>query len=303
MDPSEPQALSENLEPATIDDLVADATSLGHKAGHRLVHDWVAKGLIDRPTRQRVGPTGSRKPLHSPAQRLLFCELLEMRDAGNTIQDLANSVIGLWIAVDHYIPTRQALRALRTWYGDPRSSKAEAHRISILQTDVLTDDPRLGTASERREFLRAVSDVYYTGRIDKDLLRKKGRPIFEPKDRYISVVHDRSVTAVADIDTFIHFLDITISAGRSVSEGLVTEEHLDRARILLRHHRDTTGGAVSMADLTCILGMFALNQDLLHRDPVPIDMTQLLDENGRERPVIYSIEPEDMGPTTEPQTE
>lgn len=226
-----------------------------------------------------------------------------MRDSGIPMQDLANTVIGLWVMVDDFVPTRQAQRVVRTWYGnDPRSSKAEARRISILQTDALTEDPRLGTARERREFLRAVSDVYYTGRIDKDLLREKAKPIFEPKDRYISVLHDRSVTAVADIDTFIHFLDINISAGQSVSKGLVTEEYLDRARVLLRQHCDITGRPVGMADLTCILGMFALNPDLLRRDPVPIDMTELFDEDGNQRPLIYSIDPEDMGPTSEPHT-
>ena len=293
-----------DIEPGTIDDLVADATNLGLKVSYRLVHDWVAKGLIDRPTRQRIGPTGSQKALHSPEQRLLFCELLEMRDSGNSIKDLANWVIGLWIMYDDYIPTRQTLRALRTWYSDdPRSSKAEAHRISILQTDILTDDPDLGTDRERREFLHAVRDVYYTGRIDKDLLREKSKPIFEPKDRYISVVHDRSVTAVADIDTFIRLLEITTSAGRSVSEGQVTEERLNRARFLLRHHCATTGRPVNMGDLTTVLGLFEQDPDLLRRDPVPIDMTELFDEDGRERPLIYSIDPEDVGPASEPQSE
>jgi hypothetical protein len=247
-------------EPGTIDDLVADATNAGYNVTHRKVHDWVAKGLIDRPERRRAGRTGSLKALHSGEQRILFLHLLSARSERATIRDTAESVIGVWHSLDDCVPTRQALRALRTWVGDPRSSKSEARRLAIMHTKPFTEDPRLGTAHDRRELLRVVSEIFYTGRMDVELLKDKARPIFEPRQKYLSVVHSQNTVTVPDVETLVLLLKTITRAGQSVSDGTVTEACLDQARILLRYH----AGPVGMADLLTVLGLFALCPEALH---------------------------------------
>ena len=253
--------------PGTIDDLVADATGAGYKVTPRTVHDWVAKGLIDRPERRREGRAGSLKALYAGEQRFLFQHLLSARSEQVTIRDLAGMVMAVWHTFDDCVPTRQALRALRTWVGDPRSSKSEARRLAMMHTWPFTEDPRLGTAHDRRELLRVVTDVFYTGRIDVELLLEKAEPIFEPRDKYISVVHSRERAVVPDVETLVQLLETITRAGRSVSDGDVTEACLDQARVLLRYR----AGRVGMADLLTVLGMFALTPEILHPPLTPVE--------------------------------
>lgn len=203
--------------PGTIDDLVADARDAGYPMTPRTVHDWVAKGLIDRPERRRAGRAGSLKALYSGEQRFLFLHFLSARSEGATIRDLAGLVMGVWHSLDDCVPTRQALRALRTWVGDPRSSKSEARRLAMMHTKPFTEDPRLGTAHDRRGLLRVVSDIFCTGRMDVKLLKDKARPIFEPRETYISVVHSHDVKAVPDVEALVLLLEIITRAGRSVN--------------------------------------------------------------------------------------
>lgn len=254
-------------EAGTIDDLVADATGAGYKVTARTVHDWVAKGLIDRPQRRREGRAGSLKALYTGEQRMLFLHLQSARAEQVSIRDLAEMVIEVWHSFDDWVPTRQVLKALRTWVGDPRTSKSEARRLALIHTKPFTTDPRLGTAHNRRELLRAVSDVFYTGRIDVDLLKEKAKPIFEPRDQYISVVHSRDRTVVPDVETLIRLLRTVTRAGQSASDGTVTEACLDQVRILLRYHTDSA----SMADLLTILGLFALDPETLHPPLSPLE--------------------------------
>ncbi|MBS2534893.1 hypothetical protein KGQ20_19160 [Catenulispora sp. NF23] len=259
MEPKGLPAVAAGPEAGTIDDLVADAANAGYRVTPRTVHDWVAKGLIDRPERRRAGRSGSLKALYSGEQRLLFLHLLSARSEQLTVHDLAGVVIGVWHSLDDCVPTRQALRALRTWVGDSRSSKSEARRLARMHTKPFTEDPRLGTAHDRRELLRVVSDVFYTGRIDVDLLKEKARPIFEPREKYISIVHSRDETVVPDVETLVALLETITRAGQSVSDGTVTEACLDQARILLRYGAESVG----MADLLTVLGLFALHPETL----------------------------------------
>lgn len=247
--------------PGTIDDLVADAAGAGHRVTRRMVHDWVAKGLINSPERRREGPTGSLKALHSLDQRVLFFHLSAMRAGGASIRDLAEMVIRIWFSLDDCVPTRQALKALQTWVGEPRSSLVEARRLALMHTEPFTSDRRLGTARDRRDLLRVVSDVFYTGRVDRDLLEEKSRPIFEPREQFISVIRSHNTTAVADFESLVILLETITRAGQSVKDGTVTEALLDQAGALIRHYVDTYSRPVGMADLLTVLSMFAVDPD------------------------------------------
>jgi hypothetical protein len=201
------------------------------------------------------------KALHSLDQRVLFFQLSAMRSGGATIRDLTEMVIRIWFSLEDCVPTRQALKALRTWVGDPRSSKAEARRLALMHTEPFTTDRRLGTARERRELLRVVIDIFYTGRIDRALLEEKAAPIFEPRDKFISVVRSHNATTVADVESLVTFLETITRTGQSVIDGTVTEAVLNQAGMLMRHYVDTYSRTVGMPDLLTILGMFAVDRE------------------------------------------
>lgn len=224
----------EITEPGTIDDLVADATEAGHTVTHRLVHDWVSKGLLDKPQRRRTGPSGSEKGLHTSNQRNLFLLLLRQRAATPKIPLLARVPLAMWLYYgDHLAPTRQALQALRTYVGDPRGSRAWALERAREQIAPL-DDPRLGTPRTRRELLHAVRDAFYAGSVDREMLLSKATPLFEPADIHRSVIHSHSGTAPATPETLLFELQVVVAGGQMISTGEVTADLLETVRQIWR---------------------------------------------------------------------
>jgi hypothetical protein len=109
--------------------------------------------------------------------------------------------------------------------------------------------------------LRVVIDIFYTGRIDRALLEEKAAPIFEPRDKFISVVRSHNATTVADVESLVTFLETITRTGQSVIDGTVTEAVLNQAGMLMRHYVDTYSRTVGMPDLLTILGMFAVDRE------------------------------------------
>ncbi|WP_146051274.1 hypothetical protein [Streptomyces noursei] len=224
----------EFTEPGTIDDLVEDATAAGYRATHRLVHDWVSKGLLGKPQRRRTGPNGSEKALQSANQRFLFIAMLRERASNPRLSVLAEVPLSLWLyGGDEWVSTDQALRALRTYVGDdPRGTKAWGRRIAAsIMSDV--DDPRLGTRSSRRELLDALTEALYTGCFDRDLIVAKARPLFEPADVLLSLANsdgpDQPPRTPAALATH---LQMVIAAGQAITAGELEPWELEAIREL-----------------------------------------------------------------------
>lgn len=98
--------------------LVAEARQAGFSwANERLVTDWSAKGLLDRPARASGGRgagSGARYA-YSEEQYKLFLALLTKRSEVSTIPPLCNVPVFLWIYYgEKYAPVRQVRRALAT---------------------------------------------------------------------------------------------------------------------------------------------------------------------------------------------
>ncbi len=75
-------------------------------------------GLIDVPLERRCFGTGGGRGstvMWRDGQERLARELCERRNEGHRIRSLADFIVGRWLLRDPVIPTRQALRALRTW--------------------------------------------------------------------------------------------------------------------------------------------------------------------------------------------
>lgn len=145
-------------EPGTIDDLVADAHAAGYPdVNVRLIHSWIAKGLLDHP-QLRTLARGSDKAVHGVNQRRLLLILLDKRREVPRLSSLAQVPLALWLWWgDAYVPTRQAQQAFVTWLGRGQRSKDVAREgaLGLLRQ---VDHP-LATPTSRTRFVRLVTEL------------------------------------------------------------------------------------------------------------------------------------------------
>jgi hypothetical protein len=231
------------VEPSTdgtIDDLVADAVAAGHEVSRRLITDWVACGLLDRPQRRARGRgKGSHKGVFSANQRRLFLTLLDKRAQGaRHKRALAQAPIFLWAVFgDEYVPTRQALLAMRTWVGD---ATANLERSRLLAREVLQlhDHPSASPA-DRRELEDVIASIAHSGRArDVDRLMRAVQRVFEPKEVF-GTLH-RAIghpDVLLTVDTMVTIIEARQDAVRATRAGALDEEDLQRARRLYRASR------------------------------------------------------------------
>ncbi|MFJ5879903.1 hypothetical protein [Kitasatospora cineracea] len=254
-------------EPGTIDDLVADAAAAGYGVTKRLVHDWVAKGLLAQPKRRRTAQRGSEKALHSGAQRTLFLSLLAKRPTA-TVRPLAEFVVVCWLFIndDDFIGPQQAIRALRTYVGDPRGSQAWARERAAGFVQPLCD-PRLGTARSRRELLKAFANAFYTGTYDRGDLIAKCAPQFEDKMAFREVLRSlRRGPVPGQPESLLLHLDVVLQAGKAVQDGDVDQELLMEARTqYLRLRTPDWGPTQSDYDMAMGLLLVGIGTLLLYR--------------------------------------
>lgn len=263
----------EPLTAGTIDDLVADAIAAGHEVLPRLITDWVACGLLDRPQRRARGRgKGSHKGVFPANQRRLFLTLLDKRAQGaRHKRALAQAPIFLWAVFgDEYVPTRQALLAMRTWVGD---ATANLERSRLLAREVLQihDHPSASPA-DRRELEQVIASIAHSGRAsDLDRLRQVVQRVFEPKEVF-GTLH-RAIghpEVMLTVDTMVTLVQARQGAVRATRAGELDEADLQRARVLYR---------LSRSDYSSHLPEYRASTPESHRSLFPADTAQSLFES------------------------
>lgn len=171
------------MDTVTKQELVEAAMARRHpKVSARLVDDWVAKGLLDRPEHRPLGyGRGSQPAVWSDNQRELFLTLLEKRDEGRPIAALCNIPVWLWLWWgDGYVPLRQVRRAMQTWAkaaGYPPAGRA--------RTDIRRLMGDWGDPGARRKDRQALEEALYpmvcSGRVDEGALLPLVQRVFDPK--------------------------------------------------------------------------------------------------------------------------
>ena len=229
-------------ESATIEQLAADAAKAGHSITIRTIRDWTELGLLDYPMRRSAGKGhGSQPALYSANQRNLLLSLLQHRPT-NGIKSIARIPVAIWTYWgEDYVPTSQALRAMRTWLGDPRSSRKVAQdtaREVLLQID----NPG-ATSAARRELLTVLTDLAWTGTADDGRLDRAVRNVFEADAAGGSRRAVGHPTAPMVADSLIDLIKARLVAIDSLTCSRVTEAQM----LLARHIHLVTYAEYAMA--------------------------------------------------------
>ncbi len=199
-------------------DLVTAAKEHSHRrVSARLVDDWVAQGLLDRPEHRPLGyGRGSLPAVWSDNQRELFLTLLQKRDEGAPIAALCNIPVWLWLWWgEGYVPLPQVRRAMRTWAkaaGYPPMGRARADMRRLIGD--------WGDPGTRRKDRRALEEALYpmvcSGRVNEAVLLPLVQRVFDPKgtgaprgpvggqltpEGYVCLLRAR-VDAMAGLDAF-----------------------------------------------------------------------------------------------------
>jgi hypothetical protein len=222
-------------EPGTFEDLLADARTLGFPATKRLVHDWIALGLLDHPKRRSKGRAGgSDKALFPASQRNLFRLLVQKRPEVKTIAGMCGVPVAVWLWWgDEYAPTSQVQRALSTWAGQVSKVSWQTVRRHARQATDFIDD--LGASrDERQHLIDLLARIAYSGKLpDEGELARAVTEVFDPA-RSGRAFGSRLATATAG------FL-VTLIAGRLRGMERIRQrasfEELERARAIYRDTR------------------------------------------------------------------
>lgn len=223
-------------EPGTLDDLLEDARAADYEIKKRTIHDWISLGLLDKPQRHGAG-RGSRPGLHSTQQRKLFLLLLSKREEMPKIPSLALVPFGIWLWWgEAWVPTRQAVKAFRTWFGDGLRRKQvclDAARSTLEQID-----HPAATDTARNRFVRLFAEVSYQGGATPELrheLEDAARAVFEPGSAFAASGLARAVGPASmpwTLEMLLYRIDSITTAMQAVRDNKVDEELLVRARAL-----------------------------------------------------------------------
>lgn len=222
--------------PGTLDDMIEDAHAAGFDIQKRTVTDWIARGLLDRPRRRGAG-RGSRPGLHSENQRKLFLLLLTKREEMPKLPALALIPLTIWLWWgDEWVPRRQALKALMTWFGDGARSKevCQGAARGLLQQ---LDHP-MASETARTRLVRTFAQISYRGGMsdtDRAELETAVRAVFEPPSVFRTTGMVRAVGPHAlplTIEAVLAKASAVAAAMQTLRGKHVTEELLGQAKAL-----------------------------------------------------------------------
>ncbi|MFJ4204902.1 hypothetical protein ACIP2Y_35460 [Streptomyces sviceus] len=219
--------------------MIEDARAAGFDLQKRTIHDWIRRGLLDQPLRRGAG-RGSRPGLHSENQRKLFLLLLTKRDEMPKLPTLALIPLSIWLLWGHeWVPTRQARKALATWFGDGARRKQVCHEAALGVLKQL--DHPLASETARARLVRLFEAISYRGRMtaaDRGELEAAARVVFEPESVFGSTGLVRAVGPSAlplTVEALITKTTAAVEATRVLRDGGMTEELLEQAKTL--YHR------------------------------------------------------------------
>jgi hypothetical protein len=227
--------LDESEPRYTANDLVAASANAGMPVSARLIHDWVAKGLLDRPLVRGLGRGKGKVSTWPESQRQLFLALLEQRRRGVKRQaTLCNMPVTLWLDSEgldrEYVPLRQVRRCLATWGAAHRAGPRRAARYTAEQLIGQQGTPHISQRA-RRALIDAVVAATGGGQLDRESLSVAAQQAFG-SERFAELWVRTIEARLAAIQRLDAFDDQTFETARSMlnqTAAIYTERQLAAA--------------------------------------------------------------------------
>lgn len=156
----------------TAAEMVQAANDANHaRVSERLIDDWVAAGLLDRPESRSRGRYGRTPGTWDENQLRLFLSLLAVRVRTKAVADLCSIPVWLWLWWgDDYVPLRQVKKAMTTWATAARKqnqSRAATGTARLARTWGSSETPW----ADSRRLADSLPPMVATGTVDKTALR------------------------------------------------------------------------------------------------------------------------------------
>ena len=226
--------MSERPDEYTADDLLAAAADAGATVSGRLITDWVAKGLLDRPRVRGLGRGRGTVATWPEDQRQLFLALLEQRRRGvKRLATLCNLLVTVWLDSEgldrDYVPLRQVRRCLATWATVYRAGPRRAARHTA---ELLIEQQGMPHISQRarRALIDAVVTATGGGPLDRGSLHDAARRAFD-SERFAGLWLRTIEARFAAIERLEDIDDETFETARSMVNQAATaygDQQLDR---------------------------------------------------------------------------
>jgi hypothetical protein len=241
--------------PGTIDDLLADARSLGWaNSNERLLRDWHRVGLLGAPRRRPLpgGGSGQQRAVYSSQQRALFQAEVRNRQASLQRTDSESFPAGRYAHLvclpvyawakfgNDWVDNDQLRRALRTSLGPNPKKSQRAARLSAAQfIDAI--DVNHATVQARNRLRDFLADQLQRGRgIDSVRLRDLVAAVVQPAG--LAVVQGEVDSGLV-IEAAAYGIVARIRAANALEQ--FTDEQLGLAR--LRYNTTRAEYAAQMA--------------------------------------------------------
>ena len=208
----------------TADDLLAAAADAGVTVSGRLITNWVAKGLLDRPRVRGLGRGRGTVATWPEDQRQLFLALLEQRRGVKRLATLCNLPVTVWLDSEgldrDYVPLSQVRRCLATWATAYRAGPRRAARHTA---ELLIEQQGMPHISQRarRALIDAVVAATGGGPLDRGSLHDAARRAFD-SERFAGLWLRTIEARFAAIERLEDIDDETFETARSMVNQAAT---------------------------------------------------------------------------------
>lgn len=258
----------------TVTDLLAAAAVAGSPVSGRLITDWVARGLLDRPVVRGLGRGKGTDASWPEEQHKLFALLLQHRQkSGRRLATLCNIPVTLWLdseGLDHdLIPVRQVRRALASWADTYRAVPKRAARHTAEELIKQYVSPRISTYAQR-QLINATMHATAGGELDRDALAAAGLRAFRSERfvaQWVRTVEGR-LAAIDRLDSFDDGVYEQARATVNQSAGAYAKQELDAAGTQQAREQRAWELINELANNACLALLSALGfLELARREP------------------------------------
>jgi hypothetical protein len=227
-------------------DLIAAAAAQGTPVKGRLIDDWVALGLLDRPDKRGLGRGKGTTATWDYNRTQMFLVVLKKRQEVSRVKTLCNIPVVTWL---HWGPSfasvEQVRRAMKTYAEAGKTASQRAARQTARRVVDQLKGPGI-RREDRTALIEAIAKALGGGVVNTEELREAAGRVFDPQETGRVVGPEG---AQIRGETWIRNVEANIAGTRALE--YMTDEQFQDVRLVHLHH----------------LGMYTVEQPRFAADP------------------------------------